>query len=161
MDVRIISLPPFTAVTSEVDTVGDFAEDGILRSFDKFFSKVVPEWKERFMPRDFLYYDEENGGMVWIWALTESGETGGFKTVEFEGGLYATFVYRDGNGEEHDRLHKAAHDYIEASDILEFDIRPNHYSMGHIITPKAVMEAQGWGQMEVFIPVKLKQERKG
>ncbi|WP_310580098.1 hypothetical protein [Lacrimispora sp.] len=27
------------------------------------------------MPRDFLYYDEENGGMVWLWALTESGET--------------------------------------------------------------------------------------
>lgn len=58
------------------------------------------------MPRDFLYYDEENKGMVWLWALTESGET-------------------------HDRLHKEVYDYIKASDILELDIHPNRYPMGH------------------------------
>jgi hypothetical protein len=156
MNFRIISLPPFQAVTSGVDKVGDFADDGILRSFDNFFSGVIPKPEESFMPRDFLYYDEENGGMVWLWALTESGVTGGFETVEFEGGLYITFAYRDGDGETHDRLQKEVYDYIKASDFLKLDIRPNRYSMGHIITPKAVMDAQGWGQMEVFIPVKLK-----
>ncbi len=156
MNFRIISLPSFQAVTSGVDKVGDFADGGILRSFDNFFSGVIPKPEESFMPRDFLYYDEENGGMVWLWALTESGETGGFETVEFEGGLYITYAYRDGDGENHDRLHKEVYDYLKASDILTLDIRPNHYSMGHIITPKAVMDAQGWGQMEVFIPVKLK-----
>lgn len=155
MNFRIISLPPFKAVTSGLDKVGDFSDDGILRSFDKFFSSVTPKPSESFMPRDFLYYDEEQQGMVWLWALTENGETGGFETMDFDGGLYITFAYPDRDGQAHDRLQKEVLDYVENSDFLELDIRPNHYSMGHIITPKAVMEAQGWGQMEVFIPVKI------
>lgn len=155
MNFRIISLPPFRAVASGVDKVGDFADDGILRSFDNFFSSVEPAAHESFMPRDFLYYDEEKGGMVWMWALTDSGETGGFETVDFDGGLYLTFAYRDGDGEAHDRLYKEAFDFLEKSDILGLDIRPNHYSMGHIITPRSVINAQGWAQMEVFVPVKL------
>lgn len=155
MNFRIISLPPFKAVTSGLDKVGDFSDNGVLRNFDHFFSSITPKPHESFMPRDFLYYDSERQGMVWIWALTESGETGGFDTVDFEGGLYLTFAYRDGDGEAHDKLHKEALDYIKDSPIWELDIRPNRYSMGHIITPKEVMEAQGWGQMEVFIPVRL------
>lgn len=156
MNYRIISLPSFQAVTSGVDRVGDFADDGILMSFDRFFSSVTPKPEESYMPRDFLYYDEENKGMVWIWALTENGESGGFETTEFEGGLYITFVCPDGDEEAHDRQYKEALDYINASEVLELDIRSKHYSMGHIITPKAVIDAQGWAQMEVFIPIKLK-----
>jgi hypothetical protein len=30
------------------------------------------------------------------------------------------------------------------------------YAMGHIITPAEVIKAQGWAQMETFIPVRLK-----
>lgn len=156
MNFRIISLPPFKAVTSGVDKIGDFSDDGILSSFDNFFSGVTPAPSESFMPRDFLYYDEERQGMVWIWALTESGETGGFDTVDFEGGLYVTYAYRDGDEQENGRLYKEALHYIEESDFLELDIRSNHYAMGHMITPKPVLEAQGWGQMETFIPVKIR-----
>lgn len=156
MNFRIISLPPFKAVTSGLDKIGDFADDGVLSRFDHFFSSVTPAPSESFMPRDFLYYDEEQQGMVWIWALTESGETGGFETVDFEGGLYMTFAYRDGDGQANDRLYKEVLDYVEQSHFLELDIRSNHYSMGHIITPKAVLEAQGWGQMEAFVPVKIR-----
>jgi len=28
--------------------------------------------------------------------------------------------------------------------------------MGHIITPPEIIKAQGWAQMENFIPIKLK-----
>ena len=45
-----------------------------------------------------------------------------------------------------------------ASPVLELDVRPGHLSMGHIITPPEVIAAQGWAQMEAFIPVKLKKE---
>ncbi|MHA6530782.1 GyrI-like domain-containing protein [Paenibacillus sp. BAC0078] len=156
MNFRIISLPSFKAVISGVDKAGDFADNGVLRSFDKFFSSITPKPHESFMPRDFLYYDEEKQGMVWIWALTESGETGGFETIDFEGGLYITFSYRDGDSETHDKLHQETFGYINDSPVLELDIRPNHYCMGHIITPKSVIDVQGWAQMEVFIPVRLK-----
>lgn len=155
MQFRIISLPPFKAVTSEVDNSFDFSLTGKLGRFDAFFSKLTPNPRESFMPRDFLYYDEQNEGMVWLWALTESGETGGFDTVDFEGGYYLTYVYKDGDNEAHDRLYQEALQYIEQSNALALDIRENHYAMGHIITPKAIADAQGFMQMEVFIPVGL------
>jgi len=47
-------------------------------------------------------------------------------------------------------------EYIKNSEIFELDVRSNHYSMGHIITPKEITNAQGWAQMETFIPIRLK-----
>ncbi|AIQ65532.1 hypothetical protein PSTEL_22850 [Paenibacillus stellifer] len=152
---RIISLPPFKAVASEVDKEFDFSSTGKLGIFDAFFSTITPKPHESFMPRDFLYYDEQQEGMVWIWALTESGETGGFDTLDFEGGYYLTFDYRDGDDEARDKLYQEALHYIEQSAIFALDIRKNHYSMGHIITPPDIIKAQGWAQMEAFIPVRL------
>lgn len=161
MQFRIISLPSFKAVTSEVDKEFNFSSTGKLGKFDAFFSKITPKPQESFMPRDFLYYDEEKKGMVWIWALTESGETGSFDTLDFEGGYYLTYVYKDGAEEENGKLYKEALQYIEQSKILTLDVHANHYSMGHIITPPDIIKAQEWAQMEVFIPIKLiEQENK-
>ncbi len=47
-------------------------------------------------------------------------------------------------------------EYIKSSEIFELDMRPDHYAMGHIITPKEIIVLQGWAQMETFIPIKLK-----
>ena len=41
-------------------------------------------------------------------------------------------------------------EYIEDSEILELDVRSNHYAMGHIITPAEIIKVQGWAQMETF-----------
>ena len=155
MEFRIISLPPFKAATSGVDTEFNFSPEGKLGKFDAFFSSVQPSPKERFMPRDFLYYDPEKQGMVWLWALTEDMNDGGFEVVDFEGGYYLTYAYKDGDSEADKQLSGAAMEYIKQSGVLELDIRPGHYTMGHVITPKEIGEAQGWNQMETFIPVKL------
>lgn len=156
MEYRIISLPPFRAASSGVDTVGDFSEGSLLWKFDQYFSKIRPCPCDDFMPRDFLYYDEANKGMVWMWALSEGMDDGGHEIIDFDGGLYLTYAYRDGDGEANDRLYSGAMQYIEDSGALELDSRPGHYAMGHIITPPELIEAQGWAQMETFIPVKLK-----
>jgi len=108
------------------------------------------------MPRDFLFFDEENQGMVWWWALSEDMEDGGNKVVNFEGGHYLTYAYRDGDEETNGKLYNEAVEYIKNSGIFELDVRPNHYAMGHIITPKEIIAAQGWAQMETFIPIRLK-----
>lgn len=156
MSFRIISIPPFKAVSSGVDPNQDFSENGVLGKFDAYFSKLEPEPRDRFTPRDFLYYDADKEGLVWIYALTDEMDAAGFEVMDFEGGIYVTYHYNDGDYEENDRLYHEALAWIEQSEFLELDQRANHYAMGHIITPPEVMKATGTAQMETFIPVKLK-----
>ena len=157
MDFRLVTLPPFRAATSGVDRKFDMSETGVLGRFDRYFSAMTPTPRDSFMPRDFLFYDEDQQGMVWWWALCDGMDAGGNDVVDFDGGYYLTYVYRDGDEKESDRLYREALAAIAKSDVLELDIRPNHYPMGHIITPPDLIKAQGWAQMEAFIPVRLKQ----
>ena len=156
MELRIISLPAFKAASSGVDKDFDFSPTGVLGKFDKYFSAVKPSERDSFLPRDFLYFDEEKQGMVWIWALSEDMDDGGNQVINFDGGYYLTYTYKDGDEATSEKLYHEALNYIETSDIFEMDVRSNHYAMGHIITPAAIIKAQGWAQMETFIPIKLK-----
>lgn len=156
MNFRMISLPNFKAASSGVDQNFDFSPEGVLGKFDQYFSAIKPCSRDSFMPRDFLYFDEEKQGLVWIWALSEDMDNGGNEVIDFEGGYYLTYVYKDGDEEASGKLYKDAIQYIEDSEVLALDIRSNHYAMGHIITPPEIIKAQGWAQMETFIPIKLK-----
>ena len=156
MEFRIISLPAFKAASSGVDKNFDFSPTGVLGKFDTYFSSIEPSDRDSFLPRDFLYYDEEEQGMVWIWALSEDMDADGNEVIDFDGGYYLTYAYKDGDEEANGKLYSEALKYIEESDIFEIDVRPNHYAMGHIITPAEIIKAQGWAQMETFIPIKLK-----
>lgn len=156
MVYRIIELPPFTAVSSGVDRQINFGEDGILGKFDAYFSAIKPEPQDSFMPRDFLFYDPLQKGLVWWWALAEGMDDGGYERVDFEGGLYLCYHYRDGDEDEANRLYQEAMNYLKVSGLFETDERPNHYAMGHIITPREVIRAQRYAVMETFIPIRLK-----
>jgi hypothetical protein len=156
MEFRIISLPQFKASSSGVDKNFDFSSNGILGKFDAYFSAIKPSPNDDFMPRDFLFYDKEHHGLVWWWALSEGMDNGGFEVIDFDGGYYLTYVCKDGDEEANNNLYNEALEYIKNSDILKLDERPNHYVMGHIITPAEIIKAQGWAQMETFIPIKLK-----
>jgi len=155
MDFRIIELPSFEAVSSGVDKDVDSSSNGKLGKLDTYFSKIKPNSKDSFMPRDFLYWDKENNGMVWMWALTPDMDDGGFEHIHFEGGYYLTYHYRDQDEKTNGKLYKEALEFIKNSDVFELDERPNHYGMGHIITPALVIKKQGFAIMETFIPVKL------
>lgn len=156
MEFRIISLPQFRASSSGVDKNFDFSPNGILGKFDAYFSVIKPSPRDDFMSRDFLFYDKEQQGFVWWWALIEGMEDGGFEVIDFDGGYYLTYSYKDGDEASNNSLYNEALQYINNSDIYELDERPNHYAMGHIITPAEIIKAQGWAQMETFIPIKLK-----
>lgn len=156
MDFRIIYLPPFTAVTSGVDPCFDFSPNGILGKFNAYFSEIKPLPQDNFRPRDFLFFNKEAGGLEWWFALAEGMSDGECERVDFDGGYYVVYNYKDGDEEENGRLYNEAIKYIQNSDIFELDERPNHYSMGHIITPPEVIEAQGFAIMESFVPVKIK-----
>lgn len=156
MEFRVISLPSFKAASSGVDKNFDFSSEGILGKFAAYFSAISPVARDCFMPRDFLYFDLEKQGMIWFWALSEDMDNGGHEIIDFEGGYYLTYAYKDGDNQANNKLYKEALEYIEASEVLELDVHPNHYTMGHIITPAEIIDAQGWAQMETFIPIKLK-----
>ena len=158
MEFRIIYLPSFKAAVSEVSKEPDFSSEGALGRFNTYFSAVshLLDERDKFSPRDFLYFDEKKGGLRWMWALIEGMDDGGNNTFDFDGGYYLTFAHKDGDGDANGRLYNGAMEYIENSDLFELDVRANHYAMGHIITPQEIFDAQGWGQMETFIPIKLK-----
>ncbi|WP_099205187.1 hypothetical protein [Scatolibacter rhodanostii] len=156
MDFRLISIPPFKAVSSGADKDFDFSENGILGKFNTYFSKLTPDPADNFTPRDYLYFDEQKGGMVWIYALTDYIESEDFETFDFAGGLYLTYHYKDGNHATNERLYQEALSWISKSELFELDKRENHYPMGHIITPQNVIKVLGWAQMEAFVPIKLK-----
>lgn len=158
MDFRIVSLPPFRAVSSGLVRDFDFSPESALGKFNAYFSAITPSPRDSFMPRDFLCHAAQENAMVWLWALSEGMDTGGYEVIDFEGGCYLTYTYRDGDEEANGRLYQKALAYIETSGVFAPDIRPNHWPMGHIITPPAVIQAQGWAQMETFIPIKLKGE---
>ena len=156
MDFRIIELPPFEAVSSGVDPDFDFGANGTLGRFDAYFSKITPLPRDRFRPRDFLFFDKEKNGFVWWWALSEGMDDGGFPHVQFDGGYYLSYNYVDHDEETNGRLYQEALRYIAESGVFALDERPNHYSMGHIITPAAIAKQQGFAVMETFIPIKIK-----
>lgn len=158
MELRVIWLPPFKAAASVLSPDCDFSDEGALGKFNAYFSAITPSPRDDFRPRDFLYYDDERKGMVWMYALAEGIPDGGNEILDFEGGYYVTYAYKDGDGEAHERLWKLAMEEIKASEFYELDIRPGHYAMGHIITPHELVVAQGWGQMETFIPVRMKKK---
>lgn len=153
---RIIELPPFDAVSSGVDKDFDFSEKGILGKFGRYFSDIKPTDRDRFMPRDFLFFDKTQNGLVWWWALAPGMDDGSYEHVHFDGGYFLTYTFVDQDNETNNRLYQEALEFIEESEIFELDERENHYSMGHIITPEKIIEKQGFSMMETFIPIKLK-----
>jgi len=156
MKFRIVSLPPFKAISSGLDKNFDFSGNGILGKFDKYFSSIKLSERDSFIPRDFLYFDKDREGLIWWWALTENEYNGEYETIDFEGGYYLTYTYKDGDENENARLYNEAIEYIALSVNFEIDIRPNHYPMGHIITPSEIIKIQKWAQMETYIPIKIK-----
>lgn len=157
MDFRIISLPPFTAVTSGPDPACDFSPEGVLGRFNEYFSAITPSPRDSFMPRDFLFFNPEADALEWWYAIEDGMPDGGYEKADFEGGCFVTYTYRDHDEEENGRLYQEVMRFISESDVLELDDRPGHYSMGHIITPPEIIEAQGFALMEAFVPVRVKQ----
>lgn len=156
MDFRIISIPPFTAVTSGPDPECDFSPEGVLGRFNEYFSAITPSPRDSFMPRDFLFFNPEAGALEWWYAVEDGMPDGGYAKAEFEGGYFVTYTYRDQDEDENGRLYQEALKYINDSGVLELDDRPGHYSMGHIITPPEIIEATGFALMEAFVPVRVK-----
>lgn len=145
-DVRLISLPACKMVSSGLGNFGDPSFD----QFDQWFS-AFPRTE---FPKDFLWYDNERHNLVWWYQYCDSMDTKDFPIDEFDGGLYACAVSKDGDDEDGERVYAGIKKWIEESNRFVLDERANHYTMSHIITPPELQDILGYLQLEILVPIK-------
>ena len=157
--IRIVELPQCRMASSgPADEGNPFIENGVLRSFGEWFSVVDQTRTDRFFPRDFMWYDRETQRLVWYYVLPDGiTDTGGFEVVDFEGGLYAAHISKDGDEADGERVYAGIKVWLAESDHFLLDERPGHYDLFHIITPPRVAEAIGYSQLDIYVPIKLRE----
>jgi DNA-binding transcriptional MerR regulator/predicted GNAT family acetyltransferase len=157
-DVRVFSLPVCRMASSGIDTEPLFSEGGKIERFNRWFSEADRKRRDRFFARDFMWYDPQTRGTVWWYALEQGmEEPREFETVDFEGGLYASAVSRDEDDSDGERVYRGIKRWVEHSECFELDERPGHYAMYHIIGTPEIKEAMGYGQLEIYVPIRIKQ----
>jgi len=148
--IRIIDLPACQMATSE---------NRGLEAFNDWFTEADRQRNDKFFPRDFMWFDAEHRNMVWYYALEDpSSYTGGFDVVDFEGGLYAAAISIDEDDASGNRVYASIKKWIASSGVFVLDERPRRYTMFHIITSDRAYSAMGYRQLDIFVPIKEKQE---
>ena len=157
-DIRIVEFPKCRMVTSGISTEPDlFSPDGTLMRFDRMWTRLDEKRKDRFFARDFMWYDPETKGTVWWYAIEDwvtERDTEGFEIIDFEGGIYAAAISRDGDHDDGARVMNGIYDWIVNSGCFEPDDRLGHYPMYHIAGSPTSDKILGYGQLEIFRPIK-------
>ncbi len=148
--VRIIEIPSCKMATSGNGAL----ESPQIRRFDAWFSKLP----QALTPQDYMYYDAAQGNMVWLYVLTDPAmNTEGFDTVDFTGGLYAAAISKDGDDGDGARVYAGIQAWIAQSGVFALDEANGRYCMFHVPTPKAAQKALGYCQLDIFVPIRLKE----
>ena len=156
--VRVIELPRCKVVSSGCSTEENpFAEDALLMRFDRWWSAIDAERQDKFFSRDFMCFDREKNGLVWYYAASPlPANTCGFDVVDFPGGMYVAAVSRDGDDDDGNRVRNTIEKWINDGGCLEFDPTRGHNELFHVITPKAAAAVLGYGQLEIYVPVRAR-----
>ena len=152
--VRIIELPACKMVTS-----GPFTEDPTaFERFNEWFSAYDKTRADQFYPRDFMWCSPE-GSFAWGYAVTEPPEdTGGFGIIDFPGGLFAVAVSVDADGKDHNRVYNGIQEWVRKSGCFVLDENDARRSLGNITSPMHTKDVMGWHQMDLYFPIRIKEE---
>ena len=127
-----------------------------LDGFDRWWSAVDRGRKDRFFPRDFMWFDPEAGSLVWYYALPDGvSDTGGYDVVDFPGGLYAAAVSRDQDDRDGERVYAAVKEWVENSGCFAVDEGPGRRTMFHVVTSDAAFRAMGYRQLDLYVPIRV------
>jgi len=144
-NVRIYEIPKCKMVSS---LCGMFGE-GKLEKFDEWFSSLP----RTMFPKDFLFFDEEKGGLVWYYMYDEFLQIPEeFEIIDFPGGLYAVATEID--GKDSAGVIDEIKNFIKNSNCFTED--KSRYYLGNIPTPPAAEKALGYNQMDYYVPIKIK-----
>ena len=157
-DVRIIELPACKMIWSGICTEKEpFAKNSLLRRFEQWWDAQDFLRKDRFYARDFMWWDEKAKGFAWGFAVAEvPQDTGGFEVMDFPGGLYAVANFVDDEAEPGNglKIYDMINDWVKGSGC--FETGTGRYCMNHFIgTPKA-KDAMGYGQQDLYVPIRIK-----
>ena len=150
--IKIVEIPACKVVSSGRFTIGD-------EVFNKFSESILKKQTDLF-PNDFMWYDSKSRKMVWYYVLlNKSINTNGFDILDFDGGLYASAVAKDGDDVDGELVYNMIKEWIEQSDYFELDEREERQTMFHMPLPRT-KEIMGYAQLEIFVPIKVKQVNK-
>ena len=159
--VRIIELPACKMVWSGVcPGSSETSENEALRRWGEWWPTQDALRRDRFYARDFMWFDHEAQGFAWGLALTEDLEdTGGYEVIDFPGGLYAVANYNcaEGDGDVL-AVYEGMKKWIEKSGCFCLDDGAGRNGMYHFINTPAAAEAMGYGQYDLYVPIRVKED---
>ncbi|NLU42640.1 MAG: GyrI-like domain-containing protein [Firmicutes bacterium] len=145
--IRVLELP-----RSRMATSGNRS----LEEFNTWWSEVDKARKDRFFPRDFMWFDAESGRLVWYYALPpDAADPEDFDVVDFPGGLYAVAVSRDEDDADGERVYAEIKRWVEDSRVFAVDEGPRRHTMFHVVTPDEAYLAMGFRQLDIFVPIRV------
>lgn len=144
-NVRVYEIPNCKMVSSQCGMFGD----GKLEKFDKWFSS----FKRPLFPKDYLFFDHDQGGFIWFYIYSDDIEVPEeFKVIDFSGGLYAVATGID--GEDSSEIIEVIKAFIDGSKGFVED--PSRTYLGNIPTPPGARNALGYNQMDYYVPIRIK-----
>lgn len=156
---KIIKLPAGKMVKTQ-----EF-EDGsetFFKVMQKLWINVVDKHEDIF-PRDFFQHTEDSAKCFWLYSImgveTEKMNFEGFGIIDFAGGYYATATAVADDDTNFSQTVQEVKDWINKSDNIELDFSEgrNLMSQRPCGDDEGLETALGYVQVEVFIPIKIKQ----
>ncbi len=160
--IKIIKIPASKMIkTPEFDP----GSESFFQIMQKLWITVVDKHKDIF-PRDFMPFNDDTGKNFWLYSVMgvdmKKFNTDGFEIIDFEGGYYATAtaIDPDDNSENLDKTIQEVKDWVIQSDGFELDFTKNRLFMSRRPLgdgdDEEVKKALGYIQLEIFIPIKIK-----
>ena len=144
--IRIIELPACKMASSRGHS---------LEEFDRWWSALDRERKDRFYPRDFMYYDAEAKELVWLYPYPDHAtEPVIYEAVDFKGGLYAAAISRDGDDIDGERAVHQIREWILTTKYFQIDEGPERQELFHVTTSDSAFEKMGYRQLDIYVPIK-------
>lgn len=149
-NIRIVKIPELKVVSS-----GPITNMAEFEAFDNWWSSI--DVKHYITPRDFMWYNEKEKYMEWLFAIPDNyKDFGNYHLVNFPGGLYAVATSKD--AEENCNIAKEEiRKWVSESGCFELSTEENEttirYTMNHVITPQVFKEKMGYHLSDNFVPI--------
>jgi hypothetical protein len=143
--IRIIELPACRMASSKGHN---------LEEFDTWWSALDRKRTDRFYPRDFMYYDEGAKELVWLYPYPVHETEVGYDAVDFQGGLYAAAISRDGDDLDGERVLSQTKEWILATNYFEIDEHSERPVLFHVTTSDVAFQKMGYRQLDIYVPIK-------
>lgn len=147
--IRIHELPTSTMVSSGIGKLGD----AHIQQFDEWVASLP----RSFYPKDFLAFQlfRNEDTFFWLYVYEEDLVVPSeFELLTVTGGLYA--VISDVDEEQNREIREESlHTFLEGS---FFELDEERFELVANITPTQVANALGYRQLDVYYPIKWKQQ---